>query len=103
SAPAAEWEPGFRVGHSSSVVPFAPILGPYSRDRLGAALDCDDIESVDFLLRLGRPGDDRLGEAELRGLLQPPLAARRGAHLAREADCAEHRELLRQRLVDVSG
>src|SRR6266446_4916940 len=75
------------------------ILSPETRDRVRDSLDGDDLEPVDFLLRLIGPGDDRLGEAELGGLLQPLLAARRRAHLAREADFAEHRELLRQRLV----
>src|SRR5882762_1428871 len=66
--------PGWAFFKASSL--FTSILGPKPRDRLGDALDGDDLDPVDFLLGLIGPGDDRLGEAELGGLLQPLLAAR---------------------------
>src|SRR5260221_4540805 len=78
-------------------------LTPKPRDSLGYALDRDDFEPVDILLRQVRFGNDRAGEAQLGRFLQALLTARRGAHFAREPDFAEHRELARQRLVDVRG
>src|SRR5258706_6964951 len=82
---------------------FTSTLTPKPRDRLGYTLDCDDFEPVDILLRQVRFGNDRTGEAQLGCFLQALLTARRGAHFAREPYFAEHRELARQRLVDVRG
>src|SRR5204862_3341714 len=68
------------------------LLLPKPRDRIRDALDGDDVEPVDLLLRLVGLRDDRAGEAELGGFLQSLLAARRGTHFASEADFAEHGE-----------
>src|SRR5258706_12404556 len=92
--------PGWAFFKASSLF---STLTPKPRDRLGYALDRDDFEPVDILLRQVRFGNDRAGEAQLGRFLQAFLTARRGAHLAREPDFAEHRELARQRLVDVRG
>src|SRR5260221_5187460 len=92
-----------RLSILQSVVPFTLTLGPKPRDRLGDALDGDDLEPVYFLLRQVRFGNDRTGKAQLGGFLKAFLTTRRRAHFAREADFAEYRELLRQRLVDVRG
>src|SRR5258706_1159614 len=93
--------PGWAFFKASSLLPLT--LTPKPRDRLGYALDRDDFEPVDILLRQVRFGNDRAGEAQLGRFLQAFLTARRRAHLAREPDFAEHRELARQRLVDVRG
>src|SRR6266540_1760442 len=79
------------------------LLLPKPRDRIRDAFDCDDLQAVDFLLRLVGLRDDRAGEAELGGFLQALLAARRGAHLAGESYLAEYRELFRERLVGERG
>src|SRR5260221_9313878 len=78
-------------------------LMPEPRDRLGHALDRDDFEPVDILLRQVRLGNDRTGEAQLGCFLQPLPSARRGAHFARKPYFAEHRELSPPLLVDVGG
>src|SRR6266705_2913603 len=91
--------PGWAFFKASSL--FTLTLTPQPRDRLGYALDRDDFESVHVLLRQVRFGNDRTGEAQLGCFLQALLAARRGAYFAREPYFAEHRELARQRLVDV--
>src|SRR5258706_14125961 len=92
-----------RLSILQSVVPFTLTLGPKPRDRLGDALDGDDLEPVYFLLQLVRMGNDLTGTAQHGGYRKAFLNARRRAPVAREAGCAEYRELLRQRLVDVRG
>src|SRR3989442_12853194 len=74
-------------------------LLPKPDDGVSDAFDCDDLQAVDFLLRLVGLRDDRAGEAELGGLFQSLLAARRGAHFAGESACAEYGELLGGRIV----
>src|SRR3989442_12655218 len=88
---------------STALAANSALLFPKPRDRIRDALDRDDLEPVDLLLRLVGLGDDRAGEAELGGFLQALLAARRGTHFAREPDLAEHGELFRQRLVGERG
>src|SRR5882672_3984032 len=72
-------------------------LTPKPRDRLGYALDRDDFEPVDILLRQVRFGNDRTGEAQLGCFLRALLTALRGAHFAREPYSAGYRELARRR------
>src|SRR6267378_7083882 len=91
--------PGWAFFKASSL--FTSTLTPKPRDRLGYALDRDDFEPVDILLRQVRFGNDRTGEAQLGCFLQALLTARRGAHFPREPYFAEYRELARQGLVDV--
>ena len=62
-------------------------------------LDRHHFHAGDRLPRPVRFGDQRVREAELRRFAQPLLPALHRAHLAGEADFAEHDQLRRQRLV----
>jgi serine/threonine-protein kinase len=65
--------------------------------RFGEPLDRDHLQARDRLLRLVGGGNDRVSEAELRGLAQPLLPALHGAHFPGETHFAEHHVLFGQR------
>src|SRR5262245_35152276 len=88
---------GARIPGCAFFIPSTSFLE--ASDRLGDARHRHDLDTVDLLFRLVRLRDDRTGEAELGGLPEALLPSRSGTHLSREADLAEHRELLGDRLV----
>src|SRR6188768_3543867 len=93
--------PPTRTGTSAAPSPSATRLR-YSwglevaqlRHGLVDTIDRDDFQLVDLLLRQVGARNDGALESELGDFLQAFLTARRGPHLARQPDLAEHGDLV---------